>query len=125
MTEPSTPTQGDEPKLTYEEIGTLFPDGIPIEVVNMIFNASDDVTCGEMRAKIRDVAAKSATRPEPDYRALAVKLAGALEKLKGSTCGPYVGCGAGETCIVVAPSVEALREAQKVLSEARKEGLIP
>jgi hypothetical protein len=127
MTEPSTPTQGDETSLQKAQT-TQAAD--PVEVRGCPFcggmgrpylDARDlhGVGCTRCLASIgvhetfEDAISRWNARPEPDCRALAVKLAGALSDIAFANWG----CARGEI------GMRAL--AKGMVEEARKEGLIP
>jgi hypothetical protein len=46
--------------ITQKEMIELFGEAMPIEAVNLIWNGPDDMTVGECRAKLREIAAKEA-----------------------------------------------------------------
>lgn len=57
-------------KITREEMIELFGEEMPIEAVKLLFNSDDSLTIGDIRAQLRDIAAKRIpplfARFEPD-----------------------------------------------------------
>lgn len=60
-------------KITQSEIVELFGDEMPIEAANLLFNAPDYMTIGEVREKIRALA-KEWNTPDRRYHAQAERL---------------------------------------------------
>lgn len=149
MTEPSTPTQGDDDKLnsfitdwTTLSLNAQAADPVDVRegwtagIANdgraylqssdfkhdaRLYLDGDFGSADERFAYLDGIAARLVTCPEPDYKALAVKLAEALEPFAegarlGSISGrpPFEFCGAAD-----------YENAETLLASARKEGLIP
>lgn len=45
-------------KISHEEMQQWFPEGVPMEIYNLIFGADDALTIGEIRQQIRDFVSK-------------------------------------------------------------------
>ena len=57
-------SEDPERKFTQEELVGLFGDTLPIEVVNLLWNAPDGKTVGQIRTEVRAFAARQKPRVE-------------------------------------------------------------
>lgn len=54
---PNPPTTADpQAKITQQELVDMFGSQMPIEAVDLLWNAPDEMTIGEARAKLREIA---------------------------------------------------------------------
>lgn len=86
----------DQSPITREEMIEMFGDAIPMEAVALLWGTPDNATIGEVRAKLREIAAAKSSPP------------GLIERLRSESVNWSASCG--ELFGEAADEIDRLRE---------------